>query len=316
MPAAFREGGPLAEQGKAMRDAAARLDQEDQEGQIKPESINALQDSIDRAWDGLDKTYPAAAPDARRADNDDTRTRDLERHRAERYLKAVSGFARMLEAPQMESLLADVERRDAVTIGSLISFMTAFNLQFGPAEDAETEATYAQLYPMLANLHQDVAPQDKAGDADRKADRGEAKDQPKERAETKNAGAPSTDARARTGGDAETKPKARDRDRVPYDFFEGFDEKDLRRPRRGAGAGAGEEGRKPAVKVDRETERKPQGGTPRRDVDPTRDVDPAPEPRKASDPPLPNLVNPPAFTPSPNNNRATGKPGLSIPPEA
>jgi hypothetical protein len=287
MPAAFRDGGPLAEQGKALRDAAAELDRQDREGKIDPKAIEGVQNAIDAAWDRLDATYPAGPANANANANPNAQAprSNLERDRAERYLKAVSGFARMLEAPQMESLLADVEKRDAVTIGSLIDFMTTFNLQFGPAESPEVEAAYAQLYPMLASLHQDVAAGDK----------------------------PATDGE-----------KAEGRGGVPYDFFGALSEEELRRARRAdaesdrgasrrpSSAAAPAAAPAPVAREGRETERMPRPERPRGEAGPGRESSPGTGLPKATDPPVPTLVDPPAFTPSPNNRRATG--GVVPPP--
>src|SRR5262249_54477264 len=77
---------------------------------------------------------------------------------AERHLKALTGLTRMLETPAIDVLLAGVEKRPDATLGELLTFMNAFNLQFGPANTPHQRQIFETLYPMLVKVRDEVAP--------------------------------------------------------------------------------------------------------------------------------------------------------------
>ena len=81
-----------------------------------------------------------------------------ERTEADRYLKALHGLIAMLQTPSLEFLLAGVEKHPEATLGDLLGFMTAHNLRFGEAKTPEQVALYLNLYPMLDDLRDQVAP--------------------------------------------------------------------------------------------------------------------------------------------------------------
>jgi hypothetical protein len=86
----------------------------------------------------------------------------LDQKQAERYLMALHGLVVMLKSPKLDPYLAGVETRPDVTLGELLRFMTAFNLRFGIAETAQQRRVYANLFPMLDTLRDQVSTVDLA----------------------------------------------------------------------------------------------------------------------------------------------------------
>jgi hypothetical protein len=133
-PFALR-GRDFDEERKAYQDAVARALKEDEEGDIKPETIQDVRHAIAR----IHAKFEAAPPKDR-----------VERADAENYIRTLYGMARMLESPQMEQVIAELEKVPKTTLGSLLGFMHTFNLRFGPATTPNQEAVYRQLYPLMA----------------------------------------------------------------------------------------------------------------------------------------------------------------------
>jgi len=82
----------------------------------------------------------------------------LGRKQADKFLKALHGLVVMLKAPLLDPVLAGVEKRPETTLGELLSFMTAFNLRFGPAATPQQREVYRELHRLLAQLRDQVAP--------------------------------------------------------------------------------------------------------------------------------------------------------------
>jgi hypothetical protein len=127
----------FTEQRKQLRAIATQLLNETKGGQSpNPETIKQFRAGLDRARKTLASIEPGA--DAR-----------LE---GENYLKALYGVSRMLETPAYDVFLAGVEKVPSVPLSDVLSFMHAFNLQFGPAKTPEQRESYSQLYGLLSNL--------------------------------------------------------------------------------------------------------------------------------------------------------------------
>lgn len=77
---------------------------------------------------------------------------------AERYLKALYGLTKMIDSPAYDVYLAAVDAEPTVPLCEVLSFMHAFNLQFGPATTPDTREYYSQLYSALSDLRQQVNP--------------------------------------------------------------------------------------------------------------------------------------------------------------
>jgi hypothetical protein len=120
---------------QALRKAVlAALDQ-DKEGNLEPETIQAVQTAIDQLRLKFEKVVPQDSPDYIPA-------RDT--------IKAMGGLTRMLYSPNMEKILAELEDYQGTTLGDLLAFMQAFNLRFAPANSFRQRQIYLKLYPLLA----------------------------------------------------------------------------------------------------------------------------------------------------------------------
>ncbi len=132
----------------AEREALKALDQQitDQVADDKepdPATVKKLLGTIYAAEEKLAKTPPANA---------------LQRKQAETFLKAMHGLVVMLKAPSLDPVLAGVEKRPNATLGELLSFMSAFNLRFGPASTPQQRELYRELHALLVQLRNQVAP--------------------------------------------------------------------------------------------------------------------------------------------------------------
>ena len=119
----------------ALRKAiAAALDQ-NKAGNLEPETIQSVQDAIDKVRLKFEKTVPQDSPDYLSA-------RDT--------IRAMVGLTRMLYSPKMEQILAELDDYQGTTLGDLLGFMQAFNLRFAPANSFRQRQIYTKLYPMLS----------------------------------------------------------------------------------------------------------------------------------------------------------------------
>lgn len=132
-PFALR-GRDFDEERKAYQDAVARALKEDGEGDIRPETLQDVRDAIAR----IHAKFETAPPQDR-----------VQRADAENYIRTLYGMSRMLESPQMEQVIAELEKVSETTLGSLLGFMHTFNLRFGPATTPKQEVVYRQLYPLM-----------------------------------------------------------------------------------------------------------------------------------------------------------------------
>ncbi len=116
---------------KAVDDALA----EDKEGgSLKPETIARVRNAVARLYQKVGETIP--------------KTQQPDHLQAMNYLKGLAGLSRMLERPNVESVLAELEKIESTTFGNLIAFMHAYNLRFAPATTPKQLAAYRELYPI------------------------------------------------------------------------------------------------------------------------------------------------------------------------
>lgn len=143
-PAILKNGEAFADDRTALRAIAAELRKEgDETGTHKPETIQKAKDQILATKAKIEATLPKGSAD---------------RVAADKYIKALYGFTKMLETPAVNVLLAGVEKHPDASLGQLIQFMTTFNLRFGAAETDRQKLVYRQLYPMLVNVRNEVVP--------------------------------------------------------------------------------------------------------------------------------------------------------------
>jgi hypothetical protein len=129
----------FAEDRKAYEEAVDQALKEDEEGDLKPESLERMRAALRRVYDKFEASPPQDK---------------IQKVETENYLKTLYGMSKMLENPQVEQIIAELEKVPKTSLGSLLGFMHTYNLRFGPAKTPKQEAVYQQLYPLLA-AHRD-----------------------------------------------------------------------------------------------------------------------------------------------------------------
>ncbi len=120
---------------EGLRQAVSRALKEDEQGTLEPETIERVQEAIDKLRLKFEKLVPQDRPDYIPARN---------------ALKAMAGITKMLYSPKIEKVLAELEDYQGTTLGDLLGFMQAFNLRFGPSNSYRQRLIYLKLYPMLS----------------------------------------------------------------------------------------------------------------------------------------------------------------------
>jgi len=132
---------------KAVDDALA---EDTNGGTLKPETIARVRRAVGDLYRKVEATIP--------------KTQQPDHLQAMNYLKGLAGLSRMLERPNVEAVLSELEKIQNTTVGNLVSFMHAYSLRFAPATTPRQRAIYRDLYPVM------VAQRDKVvgrpGDAD------------------------------------------------------------------------------------------------------------------------------------------------------
>lgn len=128
-----------------LRKVATEARAEDDAGDLKPETIEKLYTAM-KAY--RDKVFATYAPDS------------PERRKVTPYLKGLGGLIRLLDQPELQVLLRNVDEQPERSLADVINFMVAFNLRFGVADTPRERAVYNQLYPLLDNLRKAVAKPD------------------------------------------------------------------------------------------------------------------------------------------------------------
>jgi len=133
------QGEKFAPEREAYQAAAEKALKEDEEGQISPQTLSELRGVISRLRAKLAANRPS------------DRTELVQ---AEDYVKALAGMARMLDNPQTDKVLGELEKVKNTSLGSLLGFMHTYNLRFGPATTTEQRAVYETIYPLMVE-HRD-----------------------------------------------------------------------------------------------------------------------------------------------------------------
>ena len=133
LPSCWSPGSPTerADFEKAV-DEVRKENQEN--GQISAKTLSSLRAVIQRLKDKL-----AAMPLEDPAENQE----------ALNFVKTVTAMARMLEKPDIDQVLAELEKIDKTTVGNLLAFMHTFNLRFAPATTPRQRQVYTELFPVL-----------------------------------------------------------------------------------------------------------------------------------------------------------------------
>jgi hypothetical protein len=109
--------------------------EEDKEGDLEPKTIEDVQAAMDRLRVKFQELVSQTNPDYIPAHD---------------TIKAMAGLTKMLYSPQVEEILAELQKYRGTTLGELLSFMQAFNLRFAHANSFRQRQLYMKLYPMLA----------------------------------------------------------------------------------------------------------------------------------------------------------------------
>ena len=132
---------------KAVDDALA----EDKDGgSLKPETIAKVRDAVARIYRKVGDNIP--------------KTKQPDHNQATQYLKGLAGLSKMLEKPNVEKLLSDLEKVKTTSVGNLIGFMHAYNLRFAPATTPKQRAVYNSLYPLMTASRDKLVGQGQAAD--------------------------------------------------------------------------------------------------------------------------------------------------------
>ncbi len=142
---------------KAEREAYTKsiddaMEEDKDDGSLKPETIKKVRDAVSRLYQKVADTIP--------------KTQQPDHLQAMNYLKGLAGLSKMLEKPNVEGVIAELEKVKNTSVGNLISFMHAYNLRFAPAETPKSRAVYRDLYPMMAEAREKIAGKPGDGNAD------------------------------------------------------------------------------------------------------------------------------------------------------
>src|SRR5205807_2464730 len=115
-PAALR-GETFAAERKAYQDAVDKAVKADEEGTLSSQTRQDVLQAGNRLRAKLEANKP---PD---------KARYVE---AVNYIKALIAMSRMLTKPEVDKILAELDKVKETSLGSLLAFMHAYNLRFGP----------------------------------------------------------------------------------------------------------------------------------------------------------------------------------------
>ena len=142
-PAALQVDDFQAEMAK-VKGLVAQLKKEDAEkGDPQPGTLQEEREVLRVLKDKVAAKYPANSRERVASDN---------------YIKALFGLAKLLDTPAVNVLLAGVDKHPQATLGDLLSFMKAYNLRFGVADQPDEQQIYGDLYHQLLALRNEAYP--------------------------------------------------------------------------------------------------------------------------------------------------------------
>jgi len=115
---------------------------EDSEGDLSPQMVKEVRDAMLRLKTSFEASPPAVE--------------NVRLGEAHEYLKNLLGMVRMLERPDIDKVLAELDTIQETTLGSLLVFMHTFNLRFGKPGTPAQRAVYQAIYPPLDALRDRV----------------------------------------------------------------------------------------------------------------------------------------------------------------
>jgi len=139
-PPALR-GPAFQAEREAYRQSVAEAMKEDEEGEISPKTLRDVRNAVAALRAKANRTIRKQGRDS---------------IQAQQYLQALSGMARMLDNPNVEPILKELEKVENTTVGNLLGFMQNYNLRFGRSTTPAQRAIYTELYPTLVSLRDRV----------------------------------------------------------------------------------------------------------------------------------------------------------------
>ncbi len=130
---------------KAMNDVL----EEDKNGDLSPTTVRRVRVAISDLNRRVNETIPV--------------TRQPDHLEAVNYLKGLAGFSRMLEKPNVDAILAELEKIKDTSAGNLVAFMHTYNLRFGAAETVGQREAYQTLYPIMVATRDKIVPRPEPG---------------------------------------------------------------------------------------------------------------------------------------------------------
>jgi hypothetical protein len=129
------QGNAFAEGRKAYQEAISRAVKEDEEGTLSSRTLDEVNAATTKLRTKLEASRATVTP--------------KEYGEAATYIKALAAMSKMLQKPQVDKILAELDGVKETSLGSLLAFMHAYNLRFGPATTDAQRAVYSNLYPMM-----------------------------------------------------------------------------------------------------------------------------------------------------------------------
>jgi hypothetical protein len=124
----------FAEDRKAYQTAIAKAVKEDEEGTLTPQTLQEVGTALTKLHAKLEANPPA---------------NKVEQGQARNYVKTLIAMSAMLEKPQVDKILKELDTVKETSLGSLLAFMHAYNLRFGPATTPAQSQVYTTLYPVM-----------------------------------------------------------------------------------------------------------------------------------------------------------------------
>jgi hypothetical protein len=131
------QGERFAEQRQTLRTAIQAAIKEDEEGEVSDQSVQSIKVAVLGLHNRLDQAMSALNPLYAEADQ---------------YLRSLAILAHMLESRKFQNMLRKLADKTDASLADLLSFMHAYNLRFGPAQNDDQKQLYRRLKPILEEI--------------------------------------------------------------------------------------------------------------------------------------------------------------------
>jgi hypothetical protein len=148
-PAVLLEPRFAPEREEFQKEVEAIRKETDETGKVAPASLTRLRGVIARLKNKL-----AAQPLADSAENQE----------AINFVKTATALSRMLEKPQIDEVLSELDKIEKTTVGNLLGFMHTFNLRFAPATTPRQRQVYEELFPIIDQIRDKIIAEAKLDD--------------------------------------------------------------------------------------------------------------------------------------------------------